>query len=84
MHTQPPSVVHYFLILNCTYWHKHQPLSSQRVQLKVMGLNLNIDSGFRRNDGQRYYRHAGLDPASSIYPTVLISPHRKTVFAFSK
>jgi hypothetical protein len=32
----------------------------QWVQLKALGLNLKMDSGFRRNDGQRYYRHAGL------------------------
>ncbi len=58
--------------------------NQKRVQLKVMGFNLNMDSaklhcvsGFRRNDRQHYYSHAGLDPASSFFPTVLIIPIRK-------
>jgi hypothetical protein len=46
------------------------------VQLKVMGINSNMDSGFRRNDEQRCYCHTGLDPASSFSPTVLITPEK--------
>jgi len=56
-------------------------LSQEWVQLKVMGFNFNMDSGFRRNDGQRCYRHAGLDPASSFSPTVLITPPKNSLFA---